>query len=62
MRKFERLDQAKQHAKHPEHVTSYVRVLKQVQKDYPNIFDKPKFILNMDETAVSSAEGNNIAC
>ena len=36
-----------------------MRVLKQVQKDYPNIFGKPKFILNMDETVVSGAEGKN---
>ena len=54
--KIERINVAKHDAQRPDHVRSYEKVLKDVIKDYPGIFDQSEFVLNMDKTAVSFGE------
>ena len=57
VRKCERVYIAKYDAGHPNHVKTYERVLKKLNEDHPGIFKDPRFLLNMDETAVTVNDG-----
>ena len=38
---------------HPNHAKTYERVLKKLNEDHPGIFKDPRFLLNIDKTAVT---------
>ena len=53
-RTAENKEQAKLHAENYGHLSTFVRVLKAVQFEFPGIFLEPDRLWNMDETSVST--------